>query len=345
MIYMSTTIQPWYHDRSVSSNVVRALFSFLEQKLGQDYPELDKWRPASSRLNDSAHRFPAALYIELMNFAGKALHDPSFGFHYGQNADANRWGLIGFILSVSDNLKEVLETQQRLQALVGNIGCTIVHEEPQEKIIEWFTEGDTSYHLAEEALTGWIGFGRHIVKGDVVPKRVMFRHSQSGKLSEYEAYFGCPVLFEQAINGVAFSEDLFAAPLRLPDRQMYQLLSEYAGLILQESGRDNLRQQIKGYLIRQLPRNVPTIESVAAKFDMSVRTLQRRFENWGTNYKQFVDATREELALQYLKQGGQNLLELTFMLGFSEQSAFQRAFKRWTGCAPGQYLRQHSAKP
>jgi len=329
-----------YSDRYVSSNVVRSLVRYLEQKLGADYPEIVAKRLDESRLNDSVYRFPASVYVELMDLGARALHDVSFGFHYGQFADANRWGLIGFILAVSDNLKEVLETQQRLQSLVGNIGCTIMHDEKDEVLIEWFTETDPFYHLAEEALAGWVGFGRRIVKQKLVPRRVMFRHKPAGNLAEYEAFFECPVLFNQNMNGLAFHADLFDMPLRLPDKNMFALLHQHAGNVLQEIGTDNLQQQVKAYLVRQLPRMVPTIENVAEKFDLSVRTLQRRFESWGTNYKQFVDLTRKELALRYLQGGGNNLLELTFMLGFSEQSAFHRAFKRWTDCSPGRYLKQ-----
>ncbi len=327
----------WYRDRYISSSVIRALYTFLQQRLGDAHPALVKLGLKDGELNDSTFRYSAPLYFSLMDLGADLLGDPSFGFHYGQHAEANRWGVIGYILSVSDNLREVIATQLKLQALVGNIGCTVVHEQGATCAIEWYTDGEPNRHIAEEALTGWIGFARHIVKSALAPRAIHFRHHCAGNKEEYERFFACPVEFGQTMNAVLFDASVFSLALKQPDRHMFELLNSHAGVLLQESGDDNLKQQIKAFVIRELPRDVPTIDRVAEKFNTSVRTLQRRFEAWGTHYKQFVDQTRCETALLYLKNGGDSLLELTFMLGFSEQSAFQRAFKRWTGLSPGKY--------
>ncbi|MDX1451017.1 MAG: AraC family transcriptional regulator [Oleiphilaceae bacterium] len=327
----------WYRDRYVSSSVIRALYTYLQQQTEETHPALLALGLSDHELNDSGFRYRAPLYFELMDLGERLLNDASFGFHYGQCAEANRWGVMGYILSVSDNLREVIATQLKLQALVGNIGCTVVHEEGERRAIEWYTDGLPNRHVAEEALTGWICFARRIVKAELRPLEIHFRHEQHGLGAEYESFFACPVKFGQAMNAVIFDDSLFQTPLKQPDRHMFELLQNHAGAMLQESGDDNLKQQLRAYLIRELPREVPTIDRIATKFQTSVRTLQRRFESWGTNYKQFVDLTRKELALHYLSSGGENLLELTFMLGFSEQSAFQRAFKRWTGKSPRKY--------
>lgn len=330
----------WYRDRYISSSVIRALYTYLQLKVGEHHPALVRLDLQSTELNDSAFRYGAPLYFELMDLGAELLGDASFGFHYGQHAEANRWGVIGYILSVSDNLREVIATQLKLQALVGNIGCTVVHDQESACAIEWYTDGEANRHVAEEALTGWIGFARHIVKSPLTPRAIHFRHRCAGSKEEYERFFGCPVAFGQTMNAVLFDASVFDLPLKQPDRPMFELLASHAGVLLQESGDDNLKQQIKAYVIRELPRDVPTIDRMAEKFNTSVRTLQRRFEAWGTHYKQFVDQTRRETALVYLNNGGDSLLELTFMLGFSEQSAFQRAFKRWTGVSPRKYIEQ-----
>ncbi len=344
MSKLSAEQSSWYAERYISSSVIRALYSFLQQKVGEGQPALLALNLKEEELNDSTFRYQAPLYFELMNLGEKLLVDPAFGFHYGQYAEANRWGLMGYILSVSDNLREVIATQLKLQALVGNIGCTVVHEEGQHSAIEWYTDGEPNRHVAEEALTGWIGFARRIVKSELKPAAIHFRHKARAPLVEYEKFFACPVEFGQTMNAVLFDDAIFELALKQPDRQMFELLQSHAGAMLQESGDDNLKQQIKAFLIRELPRDVPSIDRVADKFNTSVRTLQRRFESWGTSFKQFIDQTRKEVALHYMRSGGDNLLELTFMLGFSEQSAFQRAFKRWTGMSPRRYRQDNPPK-
>ena len=76
---------------------------------------------------------------------------------------------------------------------------------------------------------------------------------------------------------------------------------------------------------------------MAADFGMSQRTLQRKLSDIGLSYQQLLDETHHELARRYLDDQGKSVTEITFLLGFSEQSAFTRAFKRWSGMSPSAY--------
>jgi AraC-like DNA-binding protein len=76
----------------------------------------------------------------------------------------------------------------------------------------------------------------------------------------------------------------------------------------------------------------------ARALHQSASTLQRRLRREGTTYQRLLDATRRELALEYLKHGGHSLADITFLLGFADQSNFTRAFRRWTGKTPRQFL-------
>ncbi len=70
---------------------------------------------------------------------------------------------------------------------------------------------------------------------------------------------------------------------------------------------------------------------------MSVRQLQGRLKQEGTSYQKLLDQVREELAIGYLNKGDATLCEVAFLLGYSEQGAFNHAFKRWTGSTPGEF--------
>jgi AraC-like DNA-binding protein len=84
----------------------------------------------------------------------------------------------------------------------------------------------------------------------------------------------------------------------------------------------------------------PSIETVAARLALGVRTLQRRLGERGIVFKRMVDDVRRDLALRYLADGKSDLTEIAFLVGYSELSAFDRAFRRWTGSTPKQYQRQ-----
>jgi len=93
--------------------------------------------------------------------------------------------------------------------------------------------------------------------------------------------------------------------------------------------------------LQQLTSGEPSEHDLASALGMSRRTLQRRLGDLGQTYKGVVDGTRYELALRYLDDPERSVTDITFLLGFSEQSAFTRAFKRWSGKAPTAYRAGH----
>jgi AraC-like DNA-binding protein len=86
-----------------------------------------------------------------------------------------------------------------------------------------------------------------------------------------------------------------------------------------------------------LSEGLPALSEVAQHFGMSGRTLQRRLADGGYSYQGLVDTARRQLAKRLLQETGYSLAEVAFMTGFSEQSAFTRAFKRWAGQTPRSY--------
>ena len=89
---------------------------------------------------------------------------------------------------------------------------------------------------------------------------------------------------------------------------------------------------------RQCRRATSTRMEIARALHQSASTLQRRLRREGTTYQRLLDTTRRELALEYLKEGEHTLADITFLLGFADQSNFTRAFRRWTGKTPRQFL-------
>ncbi|MET0051732.1 MAG: helix-turn-helix transcriptional regulator [Candidatus Thiodiazotropha sp.] len=94
-------------------------------------------------------------------------------------------------------------------------------------------------------------------------------------------------------------------------------------------------------IIEDLPNGLPRQTQIAQQLNLSLRNLQRKLQHEGTNFKQLVDETRKALAIEYLTASGKPLIEIGYLLGFTESSNFSRAFRRWTGESPQNYRQTH----
>jgi AraC-like DNA-binding protein len=155
------------------------------------------------------------------------------------------------------------------------------------------------------------------------------------------------VRFAQADTAVVFRPDDLALPLPKADERLGAFLRDMANEALRERGAgeasplDTLREIIA----RELQRGVPSLKIAARSMATSERTLRRRLEASGTSFRVLLDETRARLAREYVRDERLPLSEVAFMLGFSEPSAFHRAFKRWTGTTPSLFRAEARSAP
>ena len=116
-----------------------------------------------------------------------------------------------------------------------------------------------------------------------------------------------------------------------------QNLKRVKKILLKRNQRLDLYLEVRSALKQCLLERNANQENVAALLDLSVRNLQRRLKEVGTNYQSILDDSREELAMTLLKDDDIPLYEIAYLVGFTEPSAFYKAFKRWTGKRPGDY--------
>jgi len=154
-------------------------------------------------------------------------------------------------------------------------------------------------------------------------------------LKPYRDYFGCRVKFGQPRTTLRFAPRLLALPLRQPDAALLALLQRQADALLGElPDPDDTEQAVRRCIAGLSREGEPTLERVAAALHTSPRTLHRRLERQGHNFRGLRESTRQRLAEDYLRDPRLRLAEIAQLLGFSEQSAFSRSFRRWTGQTP-----------
>ncbi len=166
-------------------------------------------------------------------------------------------------------------------------------------------------------------------------KRVEFRYSSPQDPSPYESLFLAPVLFDRSGDWLCFSSEEWAAPTERGDESLALLMEEHARILAERLPEPpmGIVSDVRQAILGALPEN-PGAEEVARTLHLSTRTLQRKLAGAGASFSEVSDGVRSELAKEYLSDRDVRISEVAFLLGFSEQSSFNRAFRRWTGQPP-----------
>jgi AraC-like DNA-binding protein len=142
------------------------------------------------------------------------------------------------------------------------------------------------------------------------------------------------VRFGAERNTLLLSAETVDRPLVGGNPQLAQLHDQVIVQYLARLDRNDIVQRTRAAILDGLQSGRLSDEQVAGALHLSVRSLQRRLEEGGTNFRRLVDDTRRDVAQAYIRDRNVSLGEIAFLLGFSDASAFSRAYRRWTGKSP-----------
>lgn len=292
------------------------------------------------QLQDKEHAIPTQLYLDLWQRAVELTGDDYLGLHVGEVIRPGKYGVLGYAMMSCETLGEALLRQQRYQDLVGKTGRSELIERGDECELVWHAAmARHSRHVGEEHVASWVAFARWMINEQADPLRIRFEHRAPPDLGEHRRIFNCPLEFGQPDTAIVFPARFLTLPLKNTDPAMQRLMDSHAEALLARRAQtaDDPTADIRNSIERALPAGVPSIETIAQQLKLHPRTLQRRLFMAGLSFKNLLDDVRRSLALRYVNDPKLDLIEIAFLLGFAEQSSFQRAFKRWTGKPPGQY--------
>jgi AraC-like DNA-binding protein len=177
---------------------------------------------------------------------------------------------------------------------------------------------------------------REITGQDVRPIQATFVHGRNSELRGFERFFGCPVEFAAPSDRLLFSNETSALPLITGDSYLLDTLRPFCDEAAKErnTGRGTLRASVENETQKLLPHGKAHKPAVATALGMSTRTLSRRLAEEGATFEEVLDQLRRSLALQYIKEESPSLSQIAWLLGYEEPTAFNRAFRRWTGRSP-----------
>lgn len=194
----------------------------------------------------------------------------------------------------------------------------------------------------EATLASAVSLARQVSPGPFAPKKVFIQHSSPKTIAAHEEYFGCPVQFDAEFDALLLADETLAKPNILGDQGITQFLLSHLEAELSEIGdHGSLKVKTKDAIARALSEGLPKMADIAGVLGFSARSLHRRLAEHGLSFQSLTEETRRELATGLLCDERYSLAEIAFLTGFSEQSSFTRAFKKWVGHPPATYRRDH----
>jgi AraC-like DNA-binding protein len=202
--------------------------------------------------------------------------------------------------------------------------------------------GSSVHPEAVEFMLGAMtSLARRLTGGAGNPVEIHFTHEAPRSLECHERFFRCPVRFGATKNALSFDSAVLSLPAvgHDPDRcrELERTAAERLSALRRAS---TFRMDLASAIHREIETGEPTVERTAAVLGLHPKTMARRLRSEGTSFSEVLEEVRLRLARQYLDEPGARVTEVAFRLGYSEKSAFNRAFKRWTGEAPERYRRK-----
>lgn len=175
--------------------------------------------------------------------------------------------------------------------------------------------------------------------------RVEFSHPEPADTGEHERIFECPVGFGADACRMLIAREVWDTPRTGSDPDLFSVLETHARMLLDRlPASPDVVGRVREAIEAELRGGDPRLESVARRLAMSPRTLQRRLREHGVQFNDLLEVTRFQAAKAYLAKRDVAAREVAYLLGFAEQSSFNRAFKRWSGQTPVDYRRRNAAR-
>lgn len=287
----------------------------------------------------------AADYVRLLDAGAELARHPHFGLHVGQRVKLGTYSVYGLILLSCRDFGQVLQQTLRYEGLAHDLGRSELRVQDGTAEYLWRSHfPQASRHLAESVFAGVRVFSDWLAGTPLPAAPVSFTHPEPDDTREHHRLFGPDVVFGADANRARFDAALLALPVPNADVSLYPVLQQHAEQLLQaklraqgESGASGIVAQVRASIASNLAQDRARLSTIAEELALSQRTLQRKLADAGASFQQLLDQTRQEQAQGYLLQRDLGLADIAFLLGFQEQSAFNHAFKEWTGESPGSY--------
>lgn len=265
------------------------------------------------------------------------------GLQVGAEVQVKHAGVLGYLLLNSENVADALETYLLCERHFYDVNFAQLTRQESGWVLAWPDQlGNDNALFVQVGLTALVTFFRQRFPGGCDLLSVSLTGDKPDDIAPYELFFGCPVTFNSVYPGIIFDAvTIHRSSLGVLPKNFYAMRQQQETAFSSVAGVDDpFLERLQSVVLKSIPDGGATLPKVAAGMNRSPRTLQRRLSEYNLSYQTLLDGVREQLARRYLSRTSLLLSELPLLLGYSDQSAFNRAFKSWTGMTPGRFRQQ-----
>lgn len=285
-------------------------------------------------------------YYELLETIAARLDDAtSFPLRVGRSMNCDDYGAFGLAWKTAPTLRGSFERAERYARLLTSVAAYELREDRQGAYFILHREGERrlGMRLSNEAtLASVAAIVRQVSPVPFTPLEVHCKHPAPTSVSAHEAYFGCPMQFGSARDALLVSSEALDRANRLGDPAISRFLVAHLDSELAARANETSFEQVMlRHISDRLSDGLPKAAVIARQMGISERTLHRRLSEHGLSFQGVMEKAQRRLTEGLLVQSDHSIAEIAFLSGFSEQSAFSRAFKRWSRQTPAAYREAH----
>ncbi len=327
---------------TVSREFMQAVFDYLAQQEVQEHQVLEQMGLSDKSQMLINGRVPLHLYEQLYEVAEQITGDVYIGLHVGTTPLPQSWGLVSYLAMTAPNVLTALQALMQYSMLQLDFGHFKMHESSRGNItVTWQSDlpKHPNRHILEHLHANVTVLAKSQIGLSLMPQHtIYFKHAAAGDPAYVGQLLATTVLYDQDEYKTEFPKEFLEQASGQPQEELFVIAGNLAKEQLKALRNDDrLVNEVHQHIVERLPYGLPKLEDIAAMMDLAPRTLQRRLQERNLKYQHLLDDVRHELALDIITKAHYSLNEIAEYLGFNDQSAFQRAFKRWEGITPGKY--------
>lgn len=295
------------------------------------------------QLEDPDARLPAPAVLGLWSALRQRTADPALQLAAPTSLPFGAYRVIDYLVGASATVGDGVDRFARFFRLIADAVDLDIERQRGEYLLRLAMAhgGPVPAVYVDYVFAALVSRIRMKIKPSLHVLRVELRQPKPPFAAAYVATFGAPVRFGAAADRLYFSAEEWDSPMDSADPALARLLEEHARVLAERIPKSASRftADVQKTIATVMPDG-GSAEDVARALNCSVRTLQRKLVTTGSTYREVCETVREQLAQQYLADPKVSIAEVAFMLGFSDQTSFTRAFRRWTGDSPGRWRRR-----
>jgi AraC-like DNA-binding protein len=286
-------------------------------------------------------RYPLVNIRKLWELSKEASGDETIGLKTGRYAKPAQFYAFGYSWLASSSLLGAMQRLTRYYQLMSTASVEVRMAETADSYALSVVFPDESKSPPKEGIdcgmTALLALCDIVAEKEICPLRVELTCPASVHPDAYRDALRAPIQFNAKVGIFHFDKELLRAPLPHGTPDVARATDKIAEQYIETLDPNKVASQVRQLLIALLPSGKADQDLVSSRLNRSTSTLQRQLQAEGMSYRDVLESTRRSLAENYLSDNKHSQAQIAYMLGFSDQSNFSRAFKRWTSLSPRQY--------